>query len=369
MTTLRLKFVQAFYTSSGTYYYFRKRGSPRVRLPGLPGSAEFMAAYQEALAAAPAPIGRDKRSLPGSISAALAEYYGSRAFRALTGGTPARRRAMLERFREDYGHRLLATLPPEFVAALVDTMTPHNANVWLKAFRHFIKWAQSRKLIRSDPTWGLKVKIPKSDGHHTWTEAEVAQFEAHHAIGSKPRLAFTIGLYTALRREDALRIGPQHFRDGVLTVRPKKTETTTRVTLTIPVHPKLQTVLDAAPTGHLTLLVTETGKSYGADAFSHQFREWCDDAGLPQRCHFHGLRKAALTRLAEAGCTPHEIMAISGHSSLEMVELYTRKVARAGLAVAAMAKQERREQTRTESVESQPAGVSKPLNALVKIGG
>src|SRR5262249_26283605 len=147
----------------------------------------------------------------------------------------------------------------------------HNAQNWLKAFRHFAAWSKSRKLMRQDPTWGIKVKVPKSDWHHTWTDDEVAQFEAAHPVGSKPRLALALGLYTALRREDAVRIGRQHFREGVLTVRPKKTETTTRVTLAIPVLPELQAVLDATSMGHLTLLVTETGKSYGGDDFSRRF--------------------------------------------------------------------------------------------------
>jgi hypothetical protein len=54
------RFVQAI----DGYHYFRRAGFPRVRLPGLPFSPEFMAAYQEAMALAPAPIGtsRSKRS-------------------------------------------------------------------------------------------------------------------------------------------------------------------------------------------------------------------------------------------------------------------------------------------------------------------
>jgi integrase len=365
MTKLHLKYVQAY----RGYFYFRKRGSPYIRLPGIPGSAEFMDAYQAALAAAPVAIGASTRSKPGSVSAAIAEYYGSQDFRSLTGETPAKRRRILENFREHHGDKRLASLPQEFIVALLDTMTPHNANAWLKTFRHFASWCKSRKLVRDDPTWGLKVRVAKTDGHHTWSEDEIAQFEAHHPIGTKPRLAFAIALFTALRREDAVRIGRQHFRAGVLTVRPKKTETTTRVTLAIPVHPELQTIIDATSTGHLTLLTTKTGKSYGGDDFSRRFRAWCDEAGLPQHCVFHGLRKAALTRLAQAGCTPHEIMAISGHNTLEMVEHYTRKVEQADLARAAMAKRERREQTGTESVESEPSRVSKPLSALAKNAG
>ena len=189
MTRLHLKYVQSF----GGYHYFRKRGMPRVPLPGIVGSAEFMAAYQQALAAAPLPIGASKRSKPGSISAAIAEYYQSQAFRSLTGETPAARRGKLEKFREQYGDRPLASLPKDFLVALLDTMPPHAARSWLVAFRHFIRWCETRKLIRNDPTWGVCVKAPKSDGHHTWTEDEIAAFEAHHTIGSKPRLALALG--------------------------------------------------------------------------------------------------------------------------------------------------------------------------------
>jgi integrase/recombinase XerD len=363
---LRIRFVQAWVDGEGrAHHYFRKRGHARVRLPGLPGSSEFMAAYQAALTAAPAAIGAS-RSKPGSIAAAIAEYFGSAIFRSLTGATPTKRRRVLEAFREQYGERSLASLPQEFIVALTDSMTPHNKSAWLKAFRHFIGWAKERKLIKQDPTFDIKVKVPKSDGHHTWTEAEIGQYEAYYPIGSKPRLAEALGLYTALRREDAVLIGRQHFRNSVLTVRPKKTETTTRVTLAIPVHPELQAIIDATPTEHLTLLVTRTGKSYGPDNFSKQFRKWCDEAGLPQRCVFHGLRKAALTRLAQAGCTPHEIMSISGHNSLEMVEHYTRKVEQARLAQDAMAKRAKREQTEAEGVKGQSAPVSKPLSGLAK---
>jgi integrase/recombinase XerD len=52
----------------------------------------------------------------------------------------------------------------------------------------------------------------------------------------------------------------------------------------------------------------------------------------------HGLRKAAATRLAESGATPHEIMAITGHRTLDEVERYTRAVRQKQLADSAVAK-------------------------------
>ncbi len=353
MTKVHLKYVQSF----GGYHYFRRRGSPRIPLPGIPGSSEFMAAYQQALAAAPVPVGASKRSKFGSISAALAEYYSSQqGFRSLSGGTAKKWRAILERFREQHGHMPLASLPKEFIVALLDTLPPHAALNWLKTFRHFFRWCLNRKLIRNDPTFGIKLKIPKSDGHHTWTEDEVAAFEAHYPIGSKPRLALALGLYSAQRRGDVVKLGRQHIRDGVLTVRQQKTGTT----LAIPVHPELAAIIAATPVGHLTLLVTQTGKSYGGNDFTDQFRAWCDAAGLPQHCVFHGLRKAALTRLADAGCTAHEIAAISGHKTLSEVQRYTGAANQARLARAAMGRMA------NESVKPEPGKVSKPLNGHTK---
>ena len=101
MTKIHLRFVQAFVDrkTGKVFHYFRRRGFGRIPLPGTPGSAEFMEAYQRALAAAPTPIGIDKRSKPGSVSEAIAGYYTGQAFRSLSGGTPAKRRSILEGFR------------------------------------------------------------------------------------------------------------------------------------------------------------------------------------------------------------------------------------------------------------------------------
>ena len=132
------------------------------------------------------------------------------------------------------------------------------------------------------------------------------------------------------------------------------------MTLTIPIHPALATIIAATPIGHLTLLTTNSGKSYRSDDFTDQFRAWCDAAGLPGRCVFHGLRKAALTRLADAGCTAHEIAAISGHNTLSEVQRHTQAADQARLARAAMGRMA------NESVKPEPGKVSKPLSGQRK---
>jgi hypothetical protein len=45
MSKLHLKYVQSF----GGYHYFRRAGMPRVALPGIPGSREFLDAYRPRL--------------------------------------------------------------------------------------------------------------------------------------------------------------------------------------------------------------------------------------------------------------------------------------------------------------------------------
>src|SRR2546422_11211402 len=93
MTPMRLKFVQAFIDSYGTArHYFRRPGFKRAPLPGLPGSPEFMEAYQAAMAGEqPVGIGTH-RSLPGTINTAIAGYYNSLKFTNLAPESQKERR-------------------------------------------------------------------------------------------------------------------------------------------------------------------------------------------------------------------------------------------------------------------------------------
>ena len=346
------KYVQAWVDRDGrARCYFRRRGYPLVQLRGLPWSPSFMAEYEKAMSGPRTAIGAGRIKL-GSVAAVVAEYFDSQQFFASkSAGTRRMRRGILERFRAAYGDRPFALLVPEWIEAQLDLKTPHAARSWLVTLRSLCRFALKRGHLRADPTRDIKLRAIKSDGFHTWTEDEIAQFEAHHPIGSKPRLGLALLLYTAQRRSDVVRMGRQHIRDGVLTLKQQKTG----ITLAIPLHPNLVAVLDGTPASHLTFLVTATGKPYGGNAFSEQFRNWCDAAGLPQRCKPHGLRKAACRRLAEHGCSANEIMAISGHTTMKEIVRYTVAADQARLARNAMTRTVPR--TKDESKVSQSTGV------------
>jgi integrase len=138
------------------------------------------------------------------------------------------------------------------------------------------------------------------------------------------------------RLGDVIRMGRQHIHNGWLDVKQQKTGTA----LSLPIFkvPELLAVIDATPSGHLTFLTKDSGKPYGPTEFSGQFRAWCDEAGLPRGCTFHGLRATGCTRKADSGCSAHEIAAWSGHLSLKEVERYTKSADQKRLAVQAMAR-------------------------------
>lgn len=108
----------------------------------------------------------------------------------------------------------------------------------------------------------------------------------------------------------------------------------------IPLHAELRVVLAQTAKQHATILNTEYGKPFSVDGCLGFMRDAIPAAGLPLDAQPHGLRKAAGRRLAEAGCSPHEIMAVLGHRTLAEAERYTREADRAGLSTGAITRLE-----------------------------
>src|SRR5260370_41437074 len=88
-------------------FYVRRPGHAKIPLPGLPWSPEFMTAREAALQgdAGKIEIGA-KRTVAGTVNAALVSYYQSSEFKdGLAKSTRGSRRAILERFREQHGDK------------------------------------------------------------------------------------------------------------------------------------------------------------------------------------------------------------------------------------------------------------------------
>lgn len=141
-------------------------------------------------------------------------------------------------------------------------------------------------------------------------------------------------LYTGLRRGDAVRLGKQHVRDGVATIKTEKSGYTVEVTL--PILAVLERTLAAGPCGDLAYIVGKTGKPLTKESFGNEFKDACRKAGVPGSAH--GVRKIAATRAANSGATVAELEAIFGWQGGTMASLYTRAADRRRLAKQAMHK-------------------------------
>jgi len=178
----------------------------------------------------------------------------------------------------------------------------------------------------------VKVLAGKNkEGFHTWTAEEIERFEERWQIGTRERLALVLLLYTGLARGDAVRLGRQHVKDGVITFRMEKNRGDGMVYP--PVLPILAETIAKSPCGDLTFLVSERGTPFKKESFGNWFRDVCREAGCPGSAH--GLRKAAATRCAENGATVNQLMALFGWKSEKMALAYTRKADRKKLAAGA----------------------------------
>ena len=139
-----------------------------------------------------------------------------------------------------------------------------------------------------------------------------------------------------------MRMGRQHVKDGVLTIMQKKGQETVEVS--IPICGQLKVVLDEVQSRRIapTFLLNQFGKARTAEGLSTMFGKWRKKVGLPSDLHAHGLRKTFSTIAAEAGCTPHELMAPTGHKTLSEVTRYTAAADRKRLAAEGMRKIELR---------------------------
>jgi integrase len=333
------RYVHGFIDRHGKpRHYVRRSGFQKIALPGVPWSPEFMAAYQEALAGQPVMPG-SARVRAGSIRALTISYYGSVAFASLSRRSQYVRRGLLDRFCQEHGEKSAVTLKREHVVKLMAAKAakPESANALRKALRALMQHAVEVGVRPDDPTRDVRAIASKTQGFHSWTDAEITQFEQKHPVGTKARLAMALLLYTGQRRSDVIRMGRQHVRDGSIHVRQAKTG----ADLMIPIHPELASVIAASATGRMTFLTTQFARPFTSAGFGNWFRDQCNAAGLRQ-CSAHGLRKAAARRLAEAGCTAHEIASITGHASLKEIARYTRGADQRRLAQSAMDKVKRR---------------------------
>jgi len=167
--------------------------------------------------------------------------------------------------------------------------TPFQARHFIDTMRGLFAWAKEAQFVQSNPAAGIKYPGKKSRaGFPVWTEDEVKAYEARWPLGTRERVWLAVLLYTGLRRGDAVRLGQQHVRNGVATIRTKKSQGIIEVA--IPLPPPLLEALQAGPTGDLSFICGARGRPLTKESFGNLFRQTCNAAGV--RKSAHGVRKS-----------------------------------------------------------------------------
>lgn len=335
-------------------YYFRAPGHKKVRLHQAPGTDEFADEVACARLGIPYVPPGDKPApkphAPHEVKAGTIDWligeYKSRTVGKVNPLLWSRRANMLEEIAEHrFGKKKVRVgglpfidLKRRHVLKMRDELrsTPGAQNEVKRALSAMFSWAIDNDLAETNPAAKIKL-LYSGDGYHTWTVAEVHQYEARHPAGSKARLMLHLALYTGLRLDNLAILGRQHVRGGLLTIRPGKTKKSSGVVVEIPVLAELQKTIDECETGNLTFLITEFGKPFTTNGLGNKMRDWCDQAGLPH-CTTHGLRKAGATIAAENGATDEELMAIFGWTTKAQTSVYTKKANRTKIAAGAIHK-------------------------------
>lgn len=311
-------------------WFVRIAKGPRTRIRHEYDTPEFWAAYTAAVNGE-TPI-RTASAPAGSLAWLIERYREVDAWRSLSSATRRQRENIFKHVLASAGRCAYRDITKATIVTGKDkrAATPSQARNFLDAMRGLFTWAVSAELLKINPTDGVKYpKRPKTEGFAIWSEDDVDRYYTKWPIGTRQRVWFDVLLYSGLRRGDAVKLGKQHVRNGIATLRTEKSQG--GITVTLPILPVLQRTLDAGPVGELAFIAGARGQPMPKESFGNQFKEACRAAGVNKSAH--GLRKLGATRCADLGATEAELEALFGwRRGSRMAAVYTQNADRARLA-------------------------------------
>jgi integrase len=290
--------------TSKTYWYAWKGGPP---LRGKPGSPEFHASYNEAVA---------RKVIPpqGVLLSVLQGYQASGEFNGLAERTRADYVMQIERIEKEFADFPLSALTDRRTCGIfmtwrdrLATKSRRQADYAWTVLARVLSWALKRGLIAANPCERGGRLYRGSRADKIWTADDEAAF-----MKTAPKhlhLPLLLALWTGQREGDLLRL-PWSAYDGE-TIRLRQSKTGARVS--IPVGAPLKAALDATSRQSPIILVSTEGTPWTEDGFRSSFFKARDRAGIVG-VTFNDLRGTAVTRLALVGCTEAEIATLTGHS-------------------------------------------------------
>lgn len=316
------RYVSSFVDRQGKERFRFRRQGVSVYLPA-PGSETYRAAYEQALSG----FGVTDRAIPGSIGDLVARFYRTLSFKRGGEGWQRTMRQSIEPFRGEFADIPVRSFRPKDIDVIIakrhDKRVVNgkiiggssSAERLREMLMRLFKLAMKLEWITTNPVALAEQVGHKGDGFYAWTEADITKFRITWPLGTTPRLALELMLWTGARRGDAYRMPPPV--DGRMVLKAAKTGKE----INLPVAPALQEAIDAMPAIGETLLRSEQGKSFTQAGLGNKVREWCDKAGLPQ-CTSHGIRKALTRRAADLNVSQQGLKSLGQWSQDREVATY-----------------------------------------------
>lgn len=274
--------------------------------------------------------------LPGSLGMLIQEYRRSPGFLLLSPRTQTNYLRAIGHLDKLYD-ALVANIKRRHVIKYRDSFRkkPAIANKIVAVFSVLMQHAVEMEYRETNPA--QRVGFLPLGEYRRWSDEEIAF--AFETFPERLRRAIVLALYTGQRQGDILAMRWSDYDgDGINVVQQK-----TGVKLWIPCHSALKAEIEAwkrEDRTSTTIVASSLGRPYTGMSFSSLFsveiKKHRELTGLV----FHGLRKTAAAKLAEAGCTTHEIASITGHKTLAMLQKYTIEAEQKTRATAAVIKLE-----------------------------
>ena len=341
----------------GTWYvYVQKHGrgkAYRLTAEYRTEPLAFIEQYKDAVAQLermPVPTpNKDAATLSGLYSA----FKESAKWASYSEGTVKSKTRRLDQLMRDHGWKRYGQLNRNTMQDLHDRWCEDNGTEQAKKFladlSPMFEFAVQRGYAGADwvnPCHNITRRKPENaQGFRIWEPHHLQQYEAHHPIGTMPRLAYELMFWTGAASADAYLIGPQHVRrDTNGAARVYFDRQKTGAPINVPFHPNLQHAIEQTKTGDMVYLLTSHGTPFrSAKSYSQWFTATVKQAGLPHGkppvgLSAHGLRKAGATAMAEDGASDHELMAFYGWKKAETSRIYTARASAAVMATNASAR-------------------------------
>ncbi len=272
---------------------------------------------------------------PDSIEALIRQYRRSPEWTALKPHTQEVYSIYL-RPLEKIGHLPVKSIGRRELLTLRDGIAEGRGNGaatgFMRAASALFGWAVDHDWIQFTPAHRIK-RLPGGT-LRAWTREEADQAQA--GLPEHLRRVVVLARYTGQRRGDLCAMTWTAFDGETIRLRQQKTGEA----LVLPCHPALTAELSTwrKDARAVTILTNTLDRPRKPQHLSHELPVALERLGMSRGLNVHGLRKLAAAELADAGCSPHEIMAITGHRTLAMVQHYTRTADQRRLAAAAVVK-------------------------------